>query len=53
MVSETMLALGTTRSCIRELFEYGNRQAAVKTYMGLGLQGYVEAMRFLKGYLER
>ena len=29
------------------------RQAAVKTYMGLGLQGYVEAMRFLKEYLEK
>ena len=29
MVSEKMLALGTTRSCIRELFEYGLRQAAV------------------------
>ena len=29
MVSEKMLALGTTRSCIRELFEFGLRQAAV------------------------
>ena len=29
MVSEKMLALGQTRSCIRELFEYGLRQAAV------------------------
>ena len=29
LVSEKMLALGTTRSCIRELFEYGLRQAAV------------------------
>ena len=29
MVSEKMLALGTARSCIRELFEYGLRQAAV------------------------
>ena len=29
MVSESMLKLGTTRSCIRELFEYGNRQAAI------------------------
>lgn len=29
MVSEKMLALGTIRSCIRELFEYGLRQAAV------------------------
>ena len=29
MVSETSLALGTSRSCIRELFEYGLRQAAV------------------------
>ena len=28
MVSENMLALGTARSCIRELFEYGLRQAA-------------------------
>ena len=28
MVSEKMLALGTARSCIRELFEYGLRQAA-------------------------
>ena len=29
MVSEKMLALGTSRSCIRELFEFGLRQAAV------------------------
>ena len=29
MVSEKMLELGSTRSCIRELFEYGIRQAAV------------------------
>lgn len=29
MVSERMRALGATRSCIRELFEYGLRQAAV------------------------
>ncbi len=29
MVSEKMLALGTIRSCIRELFKYGLRQAAV------------------------
>lgn len=29
MVSEEMLALGTSRSCIRELFEYGLQQAAV------------------------
>ena len=29
MVSETSLALGTSRSCLRELFEYGLRQAAV------------------------
>ena len=29
MVNQKMLALGTTRSCIRELFEYGLRQAAV------------------------
>lgn len=29
MVSEKMLALGTTRSCIRELFEYGLKQAAI------------------------
>jgi len=28
MVSKKMLALGQTRSCIRELFEYGLRQAA-------------------------
>lgn len=29
MVNPAMLALGTTRSCIRELFEYGLRQAAL------------------------
>lgn len=29
MVSERMRALGATRSCIRELFEYGLKQAAV------------------------
>ena len=29
MVNESMLKLGTNRSCIRELFEYGLRQAAV------------------------
>lgn len=29
MVSPKMLALGTTRSCIRELFEYGLQQAAI------------------------
>ena len=29
MVSQKMLALGTTRSCIRELFEYGLQQAAI------------------------
>ena len=29
MVSKKMLALGTTRSCIRELFEYGLQQAAI------------------------
>ena len=29
MVSETMYALGSRRSCIRELFEYGLRQAKV------------------------
>lgn len=29
MVSKNMLSLGTTRSCIRELFEYGLNQAAV------------------------
>ena len=29
MVSATSLALGTSRSCIRELFEYGHKQAAV------------------------
>ena len=29
MVSATSLALGTSRSCIRELFEYGLKQAAV------------------------
>ena len=29
MVNETMLNLGTKRSCIRELFEYGLRQAQV------------------------
>ena len=28
MVNQRMLALGQTRSCIRELFEYGLRQAA-------------------------
>lgn len=27
------------------------RLAAIKTYMGLGFQGYVEAMKFLKEYL--
>lgn len=29
MFNETMLALGKKRSCIRELFEYGLRQAAI------------------------
>ena len=29
MIHPDMLALGTTRSCIRELFEYGLQQAAV------------------------
>lgn len=29
MVNESMLALGTKRSCIRELFEYGLKQAAL------------------------
>jgi len=29
MVSERMLALGTARSCIREVFEYGLKQAAI------------------------
>ena len=29
MVNEKMLALGTKRSCIRELFEYGLKQAAL------------------------
>lgn len=29
MISERMRALGATRSCIRELFEYGLKQAAV------------------------
>ena len=29
MVSDAMLALGSARSCFRELFEYGLRQAAV------------------------
>lgn len=29
MISETMYALGSKRSCIRELFEYGLRQAAL------------------------
>ena len=29
MVNESMLKLGTNRSCIRELFEYGIRQAAI------------------------
>ncbi len=29
MVNESMLKLGTNRSCIRELFEYGLRQAAI------------------------
>lgn len=29
MLNQNMLKLGTTRSCIRELFEYGIRQAAV------------------------
>ena len=29
MVNEKMLALGTKRSCIRELFEYGLKQAAI------------------------
>lgn len=29
MVSETMYALGSRRSCIRELFEYGLRQAKI------------------------
>ncbi|MCR5575953.1 MAG: pyridoxal phosphate-dependent aminotransferase [Oscillospiraceae bacterium] len=29
MLNQTMLALGTKRSCIRELFEYGLKQAAI------------------------
>ncbi len=29
MVSNKMLTLGTSRSCIRELFEYGLKQAAL------------------------
>ena len=29
MINQNMLGLGTTRSCIRELFEYGIRQAAI------------------------
>lgn len=29
MVSETMYALGSKRSCIRELFEYGLKQAKI------------------------
>ena len=29
MVSKRMLGLGTARSVIRELFEYGNQRAAV------------------------
>lgn len=29
MVSERMLGLGTSRSVIRELFEYGKQRAAV------------------------
>lgn len=29
MLNETMIKLGTNRSCIRELFEYGNKRAAV------------------------
>ena len=30
MVNEKMLALGTKRSCIRELFEFGRRMKAEK-----------------------
>ena len=29
MVNKNMLGLGTTRSCIRELFEFGLRQASI------------------------
>jgi len=29
MLNETAYALGSNRSCIRELFEYGNQRAAV------------------------
>ncbi|MBR3641143.1 MAG: pyridoxal phosphate-dependent aminotransferase [Oscillibacter sp.] len=29
MLNQNMLSLGTTRSCIRELFEYGLKQAAI------------------------
>ena len=29
MINQNMLGLGTTRSCIRELFEYGIKQAAI------------------------
>ena len=29
MLNETAYALGSNRSCIRELFEYGRRRAAV------------------------
>ena len=29
MINEMMYGLGSKRSCIRELFEYGLRQAAV------------------------
>ena len=29
MLNETAYALGSNRSCIRELFEYGNQRAAI------------------------
>ena len=39
-----------SRESFRQISYAG--MACVKTYKGLGFQGYVEAVKFLKGYLE-
>ena len=39
-----------TREDFRQISYAG--KACIKTFMGLGLQGYAEAIRYLKGYLQ-
>ena len=39
-----------TREDFRQISYAG--KACIKTYMGLGLKGYAEAIRYLKGYLQ-